>query len=50
MSEKKEKDLTFAEMYGRLEKVDVPEKVSGTPVCRSEREYLESLQRLVFEK
>ena len=44
MSEKKEKDLTFAEMYGRLEKVDVPEKVTGVPVCRSEHEYLEGLK------
>jgi hypothetical protein len=39
----KEKDLTFEQMYGRLEDVNVPEKVSGTPACRSEREYLEGL-------
>jgi hypothetical protein len=41
--EKKEKDLTFEQMYGRLDRTDVPEKVTGTPACRSERQYLESL-------
>jgi len=45
MSEKKESDLTFERMYDKLEKVNVPEKISGRPVCRSEREYLESLKR-----
>ncbi len=43
MSEKK-KDLTFDQMYDRLEKANVPEKVSGRPVCRSEREYLKRLE------
>jgi hypothetical protein len=41
--EKKEKDLTFEQMYGRLDMADVPETVSGTPACRSERQYLEDL-------
>ncbi len=44
MSEKKKKDLTFDQMYAKLEKMGVPEKVTGTPVCRSEREYLEGLK------
>jgi hypothetical protein len=44
MAEKPKEDLTFEQMYGRLEKVGVPEKVTGTPVCRSEREYLEGLK------
>jgi hypothetical protein len=41
--EKPKKDLTFEQMYGRLDKVGEPEKVSGTPACRSERQYMESL-------
>ena len=43
MAEKK-KDLTFDQMYDRLEMANVPEKVSGRPVCRSEREYLQQLK------
>ncbi len=45
MTEKKKKDLTFEQMYARLEKTGVPEKVTGTPVCRSEHKYLEGLKR-----
>jgi len=45
MAEEKKSDLTFEQMYGRLEEIGVPEKVTGTPVCRSEREYLEDLKR-----
>jgi hypothetical protein len=41
--EKKERDLTFSQMYDRLNDESVPEKVSGTPVCRSERVFLEGL-------
>ncbi len=45
MTEKPKADLTFDQMYAKLEKTGVPEKVTGTPVCRSEREYLEGLKR-----
>ena len=45
MTEKKKPDLTFDQMYAKLEKANVPEKVTGTPVCRSERKYLEGLKR-----
>jgi hypothetical protein len=38
-------DLTFEQMYGRLEKPETPEKVSGQPVSRSSREFLEQLKR-----
>ncbi len=44
MAEKPQADLTFDQMYARLEKMGVPEKVTGTPVCRSEREFLEGLK------
>ncbi len=37
-------NLTFEQMYARLEKKDTPEKVSGRPVARSSREYLEKLK------
>jgi hypothetical protein len=38
-------NMTFEQMYGRLEKKDTPEKVSGRPVSRSSREHLEELKK-----
>jgi hypothetical protein len=37
---------TFDDMYGKLDKKDTPEKVSGRPVARSSRAYLEELKRV----
>jgi len=47
MSEKKpgkKPDLTFDQMYERLDEVGVPEKVSGQPVSRSSRAHLKELE------
>lgn len=44
-AKKKESDLTFERMYGKLEIPGMPEKVSGQPVARSSRLYLEELKK-----
>lgn len=38
-------NLTFEQMYGKLDKKDIPEKVSGRPVSRSSHQHLEELKR-----
>ena len=43
-------DMTFDQMYGRLEKPDIPEKVSGCPVSRSSNEFLEELKEKLREE
>jgi hypothetical protein len=35
---------SFEAMYGKLERTDVPEKISGRPVSRSAREFLAKLK------
>ncbi len=37
-------DSPFEQMYGKLEKPDTPEKVTGRPVSRSSREFLKQLK------
>lgn len=44
MPENKQPDLTFEKMYGKLEVGNTPEKASGTPDCRSDRQYLAELK------
>ena len=39
-----DKDSTFDQMYGKLDKPETPEKVTGRPVARSSREFLEQLK------
>lgn len=39
-----QQNSTFEQMYGKLEKPDTPEKVSGRPVARSSRELLKQLE------
>jgi len=53
MSEKKpekKSDLTFDQMYERLDEVGVPEKVSGQPVSRSSRAHLKQLEEELHEQ
>ena len=37
-------DQTFEQMYEKLDKPETPEKVSGVPVARSSRKFLEQLK------
>jgi len=39
-------NLTFEQMYGKLDRKETPEKVSGRPVARSSRAHLEELKRV----
>ena len=42
MTDKQNK--SFEAMYGKMDKPSTPEKISGVPVSRSSREYLEKLK------
>jgi ABC-type histidine transport system ATPase subunit len=36
--------MSFEQMYGRMDQKGTPEKVTGRPVSRSSREFLEQLK------